>query len=345
MDVRAHRSAHEAAEAMPLVTDSATVTDVTTLDHNRNGAVEWAVASALEARGIDRFHRYAPDGDPRVEWTALRRALEADDVHDDGEVRTLCERHRRPYPSLLSVGLDMDADFDFVPGQYVTVRFHGTPRPYSIASSPNADETRLCIRRVPGGRLTSDLFEQLDRGDEVTVRGPQGEFVPAEPSPRDLAFLATGTGVAPLKSMIEYTLEEGHDRYEGHHRDLWLFLGASWEDDLAYRERFRDLDAEHDHVHFVPSCTREPLLSDWDGETEYVQRVLVKYLADTGKQSLPDGLARYCDRAPATDIEARIDPGNLEVYACGVNAMVNQLVEAATTLGVPERFVDAEGYG
>lgn len=333
---------------LPLVTESATVERFEALDRSRNDEIERAVFDLLDVYGEERWHRRAADGHTRVDWSSLGRALDEGEVPGGiaDDVQMLRERHARPYPSLATLELDVGDDVRFVPGQYVTFRFEGTPRPYSVASPPNGDTMELCIRRVPGGALTGELFEHADPGDQVTVRGPSGEFVMRSPSRRDLAFLATGTGVAPLKSMIEHTFEAGRDVHRGTEREVWLFLGASWADDLPYRERFRELDDRHDNFHFVPTCTREALLSDWDGEDDYVQRVLVTYLledADVG--GLPSGLRPYLRRSPNTDVAARLDPGNLEVYACGLNAMVFRLEAAVSAIGVPDRHFSAEGYG
>lgn len=348
MPVSEHLDDHDDPGDLPLVTEGATVTRFDRMDRSRNDDVERAVVELLDDHGEDRWYRHADDGHPRVDWSGLHRALDEGAVPAGcaGDLQVLRERHGRPYPSLATVGLDVHGGFDYLPGQYVALRFQGTPRPYSVASSPADEGTELCIRRVPGGSLTGDLFDHLSVGDDVTVRGPCGEFVLRGKSPRDAAFLATGTGVAPLKSMIEYALETGWDVHGGRQRDLWLFLGTSWADDLPYRERFGELAAAHDNFHFVPTCTREALLSDWDGEDDYVQRVLVKYLADdVDTEDLPEGLRARATRNPATDVDARLDPSTLEVYACGINAMVYRLAEAVDAVGVPERNVRAEGYG
>ena len=181
----------------------------------------------------------------------------------------------------------------------------------------------------------------------TALRGPYGDFVMEPPSGRDLVFLATGTGVAPFRSMIEYCLETGRDRFAGDVRNVWLFLGCSWADDLPYRDRFETLASNHDHVHFVPTVTRERYLSEWNGETDYVQHVLVKYIEEHALDGieLPNAFEAYRERPPKTDIDARIDPGNVEVYACGINAMVHSLVRAVKNLGVPDKHTAFEGFG
>ncbi|WP_348642980.1 FAD-binding oxidoreductase [Natronomonas gomsonensis] len=128
---------------------------------------------------------------------------------------------------------------------------------YSIASSPTHDELEFCVRRVPGGQMTSELAVDLEVGETVRLRGPYGELLLEEPSSRDVVFLATGTGVAPLKSMIDYLFETERDQYEGRPRDIWLFLGAAWGDTLPYREVFESYANRRDNFHFVPTVSRE----------------------------------------------------------------------------------------
>lgn len=345
VSVRDHMDHHDDPAELPLITESARVVDVTALDHNRVGAVRRAAARALDELAREGL---ADDSDPpHVDWDGVEDFLEETDGGPiEARLRHLLDRYRRSYPSLLSVRLrEEEKALDFVPGQYVTIRFHDTPRPYSVASSPNRDHLEFCIRRVPGGRLTSDLFDDLEVGDEVAIRGPNGDFVAEAPSSRDVAFLATGTGVAPLKSMLRYTFEEGRDVYRGEPRDVWLFLGCSWADDVPYRSQFRTLADEHDNFHFVPTLSRESYLTDWTGETAYVQQAFLKYLADGADVDATDAHARYVGAEPATDIEARIDPSRLEVYACGINAMVETLVDTVQRVGVPEEHVHGEGYG
>lgn len=343
--IRDHLSHHDDPGALPLVTESARVVDVTALDHNRTGELRFASAKILDT--LERENLVTGSDPPHIDWNSAENFLSG---ADGGlllqKLAHLKERYDRAYPSLLSFRLrEEETPLDFVPGQYVTIRFHDTPRPYPIASSPNRDYLEICLRRVPEGRLTSDLFEDLEAGDEVTLRGPNGDFVMDDPSSRDMAFLATGTGVAPFKSMIQYTFEKDRDRIHGEPREIWLFLGCSWEDNLPYRDEFRDLASNHDNFHFVPTLSREQYLTDWDGETAYAQQTFMNYLVDGVDASINDGFAAFLDEEPCTDIEARIDPGQLEVYACGVSPMVETLVEVVQQVGVPEQHVQAEGYG
>ncbi|MFB6191906.1 MAG: FAD-binding oxidoreductase [Haloarculaceae archaeon] len=343
-----HMSQHERAARLPLVTDEATVTLHEPMDRSRNRAVLEAVRAELADAGGESWLRAVKSG-ADYDWATLFDRLRAAGTsrRTIDAVKTLAERFERPYPSLLRLRVDPDTDIDFSPGQYVTLRARGTPRAYSVASSPGEDELEFAIRRVPGGRLTSELFVDVSVGDEVVVRGPNGHMVLDDPSRRDAVFLATGTGVAPFKSMIDYLFERGWDEHGGRRRHVWLFLGCGWEDDLPYREAFRALDRERENFHFVPTLTREPLLSDWDGETDYVQRTFLKYLAEDalGDAPLPRSLAPFRTASPATGVDARIHPGRTEVYACGITAMVRTLVRAARAAGVPDEHMQFEGFG
>jgi len=239
-----------------------------------------------------------------------------------------------------------DADVEYLAGQYVGLQYRGTPRAYSLSSSPTAEELEICVRRVPGGKLSPQLCDDLSVGEEVTIRGPYGELVLGDHSPRDMVFLATGTGVAPLKGMIDYVFETGRDEYDGEKRDVWLFLGAAWRDDLPYREAFRRLQRARENFHFVPCLSRELALSDWDGEVDYVQHALLKHTDPMAVTTgLGERLERWLDREPRSGVAARLDPSNAEVYACGINAMVYSLVRAVEQMGVPPERIESEGFG
>lgn len=361
MRVHDHLSQHETIGELQLMTESGTVTQVAAMDRSRNDEVIQQIRVLLDERGTEAWRRHRPSNNAscrrwirdqldRIErGTPLTQYLSKStrEGRIGEELNSLQARYLRPYPSLFRTRIETDAIVDFVAGQYIGVRFQGTTRVYSVASSPNRDDLEFCIRRVPGGRLTGTLAVELDPGDQVVLRGPYGDFVMEPPSRRDLVFLATGTGVAPFRSMIEFCFEEGRDEFRGETRDVWLFLGAAWKDDLPYREYFRTLGRDHENFHFVPTLSREEYLSNWDGETAYVQHVLAKYLDDAALEtvSLPSAFHVALDEEPKEPIRRRLTPDTMEVYACGINAMVYGLVDAVERLGVPEEHTQFEGFG
>lgn len=340
--VREHISQHDAIGELPLITQSAEVTAVEKMDEDRRSEVTTVLNRWLEEAGLE--DTYGPiSGED--DWERLSmQLLDAEKPGLARRVATLSERYRRPKPML--VRARFNPDIDFLAGQYVGLSYNGVPRAYSIANSPTEDELEICVRRVPGGVLSPQLCDTLSVGDTVTVRGPYGELVLQDQSPRDMVFLATGTGVAPFKGMIDYVFETGRDEFDGETRDIWLFLGTAWLDDLPYREAFQKLHQERDNFHFVPCLSREPILSDWDGESDYVQHALLKH-TDVTAVAAPLGaeLEQWIRQEPDSDVEALLTPTNVDVYACGINAMVYSLVRAVERIGVPPERIESEGFG
>ncbi|WP_136686685.1 ferredoxin--NADP reductase [Halorhabdus amylolytica] len=342
--VREHASQHDSIADLPLVTESARITDVDAMDVDRRSEVESAVTRQLKPAGLEST--YDPFNDPQT-WDDLASELAADGYADVARnVTTLSKRYHRPKPMLTRVRFETDEDVDFVAGQYVGFQYSAIPRAYSLSGSPTQDDLEICVRRVPGGRLSPRICDDLSPGETVTIRGPYGELVLGDHSPRDKVFVATGTGVAPLKSMIDYVFETGRDVYRGKKRDIWLFLGADWDDDLPYRTEFRELDRTHENFHFVPCLVLESVLSEWDGETEFVQHSLLKHVdpsvVTAGLNTPWEG---WLQKQPRSGIDARLDPATMEVYACGINAMVYGLVRVVESLGVPASRIEAEGFG
>ncbi len=340
------------AEEYAISNRHATVTLHEAMDENREAEIEDAIAVDREVirEQFSLEEALGPLGEDDEAWNTVTSELSAQGEEElSGKLTALKERIERPYPSLVRIRCDVDGEFDYVPGQYARLTFEEEePRVYSLASSPTEDELEFCIRRVPGGHLTPDLCDRVEEGDDLFVRGPYGdEFLLQDPSPRDVAFVATGTGAAPFRGMIKYVFDEGYDEFEGEKRDVWLFLGASWKDQLPYRDLWSELAAEHDNFHPVLTVSRENYISDWQGETAYVQNALAKHV-DPGTvdlDSLPDRIRASVERDPDSGVDARIDATNLEAYVCGIGVMANSVREVAKALGVDDRLVEVESYG
>lgn len=146
-----------------------------------------------------------------IDWDQVFERATRADRRLAGQIGALRDRYERAYPALVRIEFETNEPFDFAAGQYLSVRYGNRTCAYSIASSPTREETELCIRRVPDGRLSPKLCEELSVGDRLAIRGPSGHLLLEDVSKRDMVFLATGTGVAPMKSMIDYTFEKGRD--------------------------------------------------------------------------------------------------------------------------------------
>ncbi len=206
--------------------------------------------------------------------------------------------------------------FGFVPGQWLSVKT-STPegeemtRAYSIASPPSENGLfAFCLNRVQDG-LMSNYLCNLDPGAKIEFQGPFGDFI-LHPPLRDTVFIATGTGIAPFRSMLHWLLAES-DRHLG--RDFWLLFGARHEQDIYYREEFEQLAAGHANFHFLPTLSRGG--EEWKGLRGYVQEHLSEVVG------------------------ARTD---MHAYICGLDKMVKANRELLKSLGWDRTSVRYEKY-
>lgn len=185
--------------------------------------------------------------------------------------------------------------FEFVAGQFVSVR---EPKPdgkeitraYSIASPPRHNNTfDLCLNRVDEGFMSNYLCD-LSVGDEIHLHGPHGHFVLRDPR-KDTVFVATGTGIAPFRSMVHWLFDEPSRRED---RQFWLVYGTRHGKDIYYREEFEQLAATHPNFHYIPTLSRAE--DHWTGARGYVQEH-VRAIVDGRK--------------------------DMEAYICGLNQMVS----------------------
>jgi len=160
--------------------------------------------------------------------------------------------------------------FSFVAGQFVSIQ---QPKPdgkvhtraYSLASAPRSTPSfDLCLNRVANGFLSNWLCD-LEEGAEVQLRGPHGMFTLRQPQ-RNAVFIATGTGVAPIRGMVEWLFAEP-SRNESY--EYWLVYGTRHETGLYYRDEFLTIEQAHPNFHYVPTLSR--CGSDWQGCRGYVQ--------------------------------------------------------------------------
>jgi CDP-4-dehydro-6-deoxyglucose reductase len=200
----------------------------------------------------------------------------------------------------------------FEPGQFVSLTrvIDGEPltRAYSIASAPDGDNRfELCLNHVPEGPFSTYLF-QLQRGDEVALEGPLGYFVLRQPV-REALFVATGTGIAPIRSML------GHLLGQGNGARLQLLFGSRHPGTILYRDEFEQLAARHPNFRFHPTLSRAP--ESWTGRRGHVQQHLFDLL------------------------EGRTD---VDVYVCGLKAMVNDVRARLKAAGFDRKHIIYEKY-
>jgi ferredoxin-NADP reductase len=191
-------------------------------------------------------------------------------------------------------------EFRFTPGQFVSIRqpkLDGKvhTRAYSIASAPRPGASfDLCLNRVEDGFLSNWLCD-LEVGASVQFHGPHGLFTLREPK-QDAVFIATGTGIAPIRSIIQW-LFEPPDRNRS--REYWLVFGTRREESIYYREEFQRIEKENRNFHYVPTLSRGG--DDWEGRRGYVQDHVRGIVAGR-----PDMQAYICGLHPMVDANRKL---------------------------------------
>ncbi len=172
--------------------------------------------------------------------------------------------------------------FEHMPGQCAMVCAPGVSEGmFSITSSPtNKEYQEFSIKKC--GSLT-DYLHSLQVGDEITVRGPYGNFFPVETElkGKDLLFIAGGIGLAPLRSVINYVLDKRSD-----YGRVDIVYGSRSADDLVKLKEIQDVWMKADNVNVYLTIDREQ--EGWDGHVGFVPNY-VKELGFT-----PDRTALVC---------------------------------------------------
>lgn len=214
------------------------------------------------------------------------------------------------------IEFEVDAPkFGFVPGQWVSLK-HAKPdgeeitRAYSIASPPDGARFALCLNRVQDGFMSNYLCD-LPEGAEISAQGPFGNFI-LRPPLRDTIFIATGTGIAPYRSMLQWLFADPSRHQE---KQFWLVFGSRTQRDIYYHDEFLQLAAEHPNFHYMPTLSRGS--DNWPGLRGYVQEHV---------RALAEG---HLDR---------------HAYVCGLDKMVSANRELLKSLGWDRKSILYEKY-
>ncbi len=169
--------------------------------------------------------------------------------------------------------------FDFEPGQFVILdpekKYNLPSREYSIASSPEAGNViELIIVLNESGKLTPFLFNEIRIGSNIQVSSALGKFLLPEKIERDLCFICTGVGIAPLRSMYLYILKNNIT-----HKKINLIFGTRKIVDMCYAGELEQLEKEFFSFHFHPVLSREKS-PGWNGRNGYVHQVYKELYSD-----------------------------------------------------------------
>ncbi|MBI4395805.1 MAG: FAD-dependent oxidoreductase [Elusimicrobia bacterium] len=179
---------------------------------------------------------------------------------------------------------------------------------YSIASPPrHKDFFDLCVTLVPGG-ASSTYLHAMKAGDRIQAMAPLGTFSIKDES-RDFVFIATGSGIAPFRSMIHDLLDRNTTR------TLHLIFGNRFEEDILYRREWEDLAKEHGRLKVLFTLSRAD--SKWPGERGYVQEKIAGFIPDLKEKNY---------------------------LICGLVNMINAVQDKLLSLGVPKGQIHFERY-
>lgn len=202
-------------------------------------------------------------------------------------------------PDVMVISLKLPANqrLQFLAGQYIDILLKdGKRRSFSLANPPHDDELlQLHARNYPGGAFTEYVFSHMKVKDILRFTGPLGSFFlreAADEKATSIIFLASGTGFAPIKSILEHVFH--HENHRNHKRKMILYWGARTKAGLY----LADLAAswqQHENFSFVPVLSEPSVTDNWKGRTGLVHEAVMQDFETLAMQ---------------------------QVYACGAPAMV-----------------------
>ncbi len=217
---------------------------------------------------------------------------------------------------IVKLQLPASDTFQYHAGQYVEFLLRdGSRRSYSMATAPHlqaaAPSMELHIRHMPGGIFTDHVFGSMKEKEILRIEGPYGSFYLREESAKPLILLASGTGFAPIKALIE------HMRFKNIQRPAVLYWGGRRPSDLYADAWIRQQAAEMPQLSYVPVVSDALPEDGWQGRSGFVHQAV---LAD-----FPD-LSGY------------------QVYACGAPIVIEAAQRDYAAAGLPAEAFFADSF-
>ena len=210
----------------------------------------------------------------------------------------------------LRLALPGDEPFAYEPGQYLKVLLDdGTHRSFSMASAPNGNTVDFHVRQIAGGRFTSTHLPQLRAGDQLEVELPHGNFSLRKEDYRPLLMVATGTGLAPIKSMLESLMDDPDCP------PVWLYWGMRSAADLYLHDEIATWGERLYDFQYVPVLSRAD--DRWQGRRGYVHEAVAADLGDLSEHA---------------------------IYLCGSPNMIHDAKQTFMVLGAQTPFMYSDGF-
>lgn len=264
---------------------------------------ESALSHTEMSRGVALFCCAKPVGDVVIECKEISATK-------DIQIKTLpCRVEAIDKVShdvaVLKLKLPTTERLQFLAGQYIDIHAKGgKKRSFSIANAPHEDDhIQLHIRHVPGGEFSEYVWSTMQLKEIFRFTGPLGSFFLREDSDKPILFIATGTGFAPIKGMLQYAFQKGIER------EMVLYWGARTLADLYMPELPSEWQQQHPNFTFIPVLSEPKPEDNWPGRVGFVHEAV---LEDFGS------LAGY------------------QVYACGAPVMVEAAYKHFVARKLPE---------
>jgi CDP-4-dehydro-6-deoxyglucose reductase len=263
------------------------VTDGTVVHGNHQ---QRALTEDEAAQGMSLFCCAKPQSDLTIE----ARELVANDEYPVKKMPTRIAKLEKLSDDVMLVALQLPANekLNYRAGQYIEFLLRdGKRRSYSMANAPHdAEHISLHIRHMPGGLFTDQVFSTLKERDILRFEGLQGTFYLREDSDKPIILLASGTGFAPIKALVEQLIHTKSTR------PVALYWGGRRPADLYMDKLCQEWAAQLPGFRYVPVISDAQAEDQWQGRTGFVHQAVMADHAD---------LSGY------------------QVYACGAPVMVD----------------------
>ena len=169
---------------------------------------------------------------------------------------------------------------NYLAGQYVEIILRdGSRRAYSMGCAPHlAEQIELHVRHLPGGKFTDALFgvstPPVKERDILRFEGPLGTFFLRQDSDKPIVMLASGTGFAPIKAVIEQAI------FKSIQRPITLYWGGRRPHDLYMHELCMQWAGAHPHIKYVPVISDALPEDQWQGRTGFVHKAVMEDFPD-----------------------------------------------------------------
>jgi CDP-4-dehydro-6-deoxyglucose reductase len=228
---------------------------------------------------------------------------------------------------VLRVKLPANEKMKFLAGQFIEFLLKdGTRRSFSMANAPHdAELVELHVRRVAGGKFTEHVFEKMKERDILRFEGPLGVFFLREESAKPVVLVASGTGFAPIKSLLEDVFHRGLQR------PMTLYWGGRRPKDLYLHALAEKWAAEHASFKYVPVISDALAEDNWQGRTGFVHRAVMADFPDlSAHQVYACGVPIMVDSARA-DFTAKCKLPEEEFYADSFTTQADLAQDAAAS--------------